>query len=134
MALRPLMLALVLVAGAASASAAQSDEYPFRRFRMPPMPQLRFSTGDFSRIRANTERIRKLAVDRSLNLAERARSRELAKWGREFSLRSRSFDLQDRAHRRALELQFRNLDRLKDRFQRYEMVRPLRIKRHSRVI
>lgn len=134
MLLRPTVFALVLAVGTAVSAPAQSAEYPFRRFRLQATPHLRFSLDNAFRLKTRAEGLRKLAVERSHALAERARSRQLAQWDREFTLRNRALDLQDRAHRRALELRFREMDRIHDRLDRFKFTRPLRIKRHSRII
>jgi len=136
MLLRPTVLALALVVGAAAAAHAQSDEYPFRRFRMHAEPRLRFSFDKFSfdrsfELKNRVELRKKLAVERSQALAERARDRQ---WDREFALRNRRFEMEDRAHRRALELQLRGMDRLKERVDHFKFERPIRIKRNSRII
>jgi hypothetical protein len=140
MLLRPTVLALALVVGATAAAPAQSNEYPFRRFRLQTTPHLRFST-DKIRDLKSIDKIRdlrgrvdlrqKLEVARSLATRERARDRQ---WDRDFALRNRRFEMQDRAHQRALELKLRGLDRFKDRFDHFKFERPFRIKRHSRII
>jgi len=131
MLLRPTVLALALVVGAAAAAHAQSDEYPFRRFRLQAGPHLRFSFDKSFALKSSVELRKKLAVERSQELVERARDRQ---WDREFALRNRRFEIQDRAHQRALELQLRGMDRLKERFDHFKFERPIRIKRHSRII
>lgn len=131
MLLRPTVLALALVVGAAAAAPAQSNEYPFRRFRLQTTPHLRFSIDKSFGWKSGVELRKKLAVERSQALAERARDRQ---WEREFALRNRRFEMQDRAHQRALELQLRGMDRFKERFERFRFERPIRIKRHSRII
>jgi len=134
MLLRPTVLALALVVGAAAAAHAQSDEYPFRRFRIHAEPRLRFSFDKFDRaleLKDKVEVRRKLGLERTLALRERARDRQ---WDREFALRNRRFEMQDRAHQRALELKLKGLDRFKDRFDHFKFDRPIRIKRNSRII
>lgn len=131
MLLRPTVLALALVVGATAAAPAQSNEYPFRRFRLQTMPHLRFSIDKSFGWKSGVELRKKLAVERSQALVERARDRQ---WDREFVLRNRGFEMADRAHRRALELQLRGMDRFKERFEHFRFERPLRIKRHSRII
>ena len=132
--LRPTVFAFVLVIGTAAGATAQSDEYPFRRFRLRPTPQLRFSFDNSFRFQDRADRYRKLAVERAQKMADRIRDRDLAKWGREFTLRNRAFDRIDRAKLREFERKFRDLDRHKERFERFKFERPIRIKRHSRVI
>ena len=136
MLLRPTVLALALVVGAAATARAQSDEYPFRRFRMhiEPRPRISFDRFSFDRsfeLKNRVEVRRKLAVERTLALRDRARDRQ---WEREFALQNRRFDMQDRAHQRALELKLRGLDRFKERFDHFKFERPIRIKRNSRFI
>ena len=136
MLLRPTVLALALVVGATAAAHAQSDEYPFRRFRMHVEPRTRIAFDKFSFDRSfdlknRVEVRRKLGVERALQLRERARDRQ---WEREFALRNRRFDMQDRAHQRALELKLRGADRFKERFDHFKFERPMRIKRNSRFI
>jgi len=131
MLLRPTVLALALVVGTAAPAPAQSDEYPFRRFRMHATPRLRFSFDTSFGLKSGLELRKKLAVERSRALMERARDR---KWDREFALQNRRFEMQDRAHNRALDLQLRGLDRLKERFDHFNFERPIRIRRHSRII
>lgn len=132
--LRPTVFALVLVVGAAAAATAQSDGYPFRRFRVRPAPDLRFSFDNSFRFQDRADRYRKLTLDRSHKVADRIKERQLAKWGREFDLRNRAFDRIDRAKLREFEHKFRGLDRFGDRFERFKLDRPIRIKRHSRII
>lgn len=145
MSLRPTVVALVLVVGSTAAATAQSDEYAFRRFRVRPTPHLRFSFDDSFRMTDRVDRYRKLALDRSHQMAERirdrahqmaerVRNRELAKWGREFDIRNRAFDRIDRARLREFEHKFRGMDRFGDRFERFKLDPPIRIKRHSRII
>lgn len=134
MLLRPTVFALVLVIGTAADATAQSDEYLFRRFRLRPTPHLHFSFDNSFRLQDRVDRYRKLALDRSHKVAERLRDRELAKWGREFDLRKRAFDRIDRAKLREFEPKFRGLDRIKQRFEHFKLDRPIRIKRHSRII
>lgn len=131
---RPTVFALVLVVGTAAAATAQSDEYPFRRFRLRPTPSLRFSFDHSFRMQDRADRYRKLALDRSHKVAEKVRDRQLAKWGREFDLRNRAFDRIDRAKLREFEHKFRGMDRFGDRFEHFKLDRPIRIKRHSRII
>ena len=131
MLLRPTVLALALVVGAAAAAPAQSDEYPFRRFRLKTTPHPRFFIDKSFEWKSGVELRKKLAVERSLELAERARDRQ---WEREFALQNRRFEMADRAHRRALELQLRGMDRFKERFEHFRFERPIRIKRQSRII
>ena len=134
MLLRPTVLALALVVGAAAAAHAQSDEYPFRRFRIHSESRIRFSFDKFDRaleLKNRVEVRKQLGLERSLALKERARDRQ---WEREFAQRNRRFEMQDRAHQRALELKLRGLDRFKERFDRFKFERPIRIKRNSRII
>ena len=68
MLLRPTVLALALVVGAAATARAQSDEYPFRRFRMhiEPRPRISFDRFSFDRsfeLKNRVEVRRKLAVE-----------------------------------------------------------------------
>ena len=58
MLLRPTVFALVLVIGTAADATAQSDEYPFRRFRVRPTPQLRFSFDHSFRFQDRADRYR----------------------------------------------------------------------------
>jgi hypothetical protein len=132
--LRPAMLALVLAVGTAAAASAQSDEYPFRRFRLRAAPQLRFSPDHSFRMKVRSESVPKVALWRSLASVERARERRLATLDRQLTLRNRAFDRIDRANQRKVELQFRGIDRAKVRLDRFRLERPLRIKRHSRII
>lgn len=134
MLLRPTVFALVLVVGTAASAPAQSGEYPFRRFRLKAAPHLRLSLDNSFRVKTSAERIRKLAVERSHALAERARARQFANWDREFTLRNRALEMRDRADRRTLELRFRSMDRVQERLDRFKLDRPIRIKRHSRII
>ena len=134
MLLRPTVLALALVVGAAAAAHAQADEFPFRRFRIHAEPRIRFSFDKFDRaleLKNRVEVRKQLGLERTLALRERARDRQ---WEREFDARNRRFELQDRAHKRALELKLRGLDRFKERFDRFNFERPMRIKRNSRII
>jgi hypothetical protein len=132
--LRPTMLALVLVVGIAAAASAQSSEYPFRRFRLRTAPQPWVSLDNSFRMKIASQRVPKSAFWRTLAAAERARERQFANLDRQLTLRNRAFDRVDRANRRQLELRFRAMDRLQDRLDRFKLDRPLRIKRHSRII
>ncbi|HEU5218494.1 MAG TPA: hypothetical protein VFU23_07535 [Gemmatimonadales bacterium] len=148
---RQAFLAAVLVSGTAAAAAAQSEEFPFRRFgsRAWIMPRLemrpyRFSTRDADRIRVNTERLRARLEQRSHDLADRMRVRDFYSRDLNLRLRNREFALRDDAPRRQMELRYRNDTRLREMQDRIrERVRdrvnyfrhePMYGRRHSRTI
>jgi hypothetical protein len=142
---RPALLAVLLVSGTAAAAAAQSGEFPFRRFgsRTWVMPRFemrpyRYSVRDNQRIRADVERARVRLMERSRELADRVRLRGFDSRGDlALRLRDRGLAMRDDARNRRMELRFRDMDRvreLRDRMDHFRLERPMIMRRHARTI
>lgn len=143
--LRQALLAAILVSGTAAAAAAQSDEFPFRRFtsRHWESPRhdarsYRFSTRDLERLRAGAERMRVRLQERSHEMAGRMRHREFSPRDMAMTMRNRGLAMRDEARRRQLEFRHRDMDRIQDRIRdrmdHYRFERPLFMRRYSRPI
>jgi hypothetical protein len=125
---RQALLAAILVSGTAAAAAAQSDEFPFRRFGSRDwasprfeMRPYRFSMRDNERFRARADRLR-------VRLEER----------RDERMRNRAFAMRDDMRRHQMEFRDRDMDRVRDRIRdrmdHFRFERPLIMRRHSRTI
>ena len=129
---RLLVLAALLVAGAASAAQAQRGverpnrpPYGYFKYRIPRLstpvaPQFRFRSDVALRAR-----------ERAFERANQLRERRFVMQDR---ARERQFELQDRAWRRQFELRERSLNRLRDRQDRLFRFRPYLYHRHWRTI
>jgi hypothetical protein len=143
--LRQALLASLLVSGTTAVAAAQTGEYPFRRFGSrdrimlhPDVRTFRFSTRDRDRMRTAAERVRVRVQERSHDMANRMRLREFSTRDFAMQMRNRGFALHDFARRHQFELRARDQelmrDRLKDRMNHFRFERPMIIRRHSRTI
>jgi hypothetical protein len=104
MLLRQALLAAILVSGTAAAAAAQSDEFPFRRFRthawdMPRGETHRFFMRDNERFRDGAARMRFRIQERGHEMADRMRLRGFDGRDLAMRMRNREFDGRDMAMR-----------------------------------
>jgi hypothetical protein len=142
---RQALLAAILVSGTAAAVAAQSDEFPFRRFgsRDWVMPRFevrpyRFSLRDNERFRERADRLRVRLEERRDELANRTRLREFDSRDLALRMRNRAFAMRDDLRRHQMEFRDRDMDRVRDRIRdrmdHFRFERPLILRRHSRTI
>jgi hypothetical protein len=145
MLLRQALLAAVLVAGSAASVAAQSEEFPFRRFAprhritvRPDVHSFRFSLRDQHRFQQMSDRLRLRLQSRSWATADRIRLKEFSSRDMAERFKSRAFTMRDKAGRRQMELHFRNMDKVQDRIRarmdKFRFEPRLKFHRHSRVI
>lgn len=144
MLLRQALLAAVLVSGTAAVAAAQSDEFPFRRFgsRSWVMPRFevrpfRFDGRNMDRFRVDVDQIRQ----RAREMAERSRLQGFYLRDNAMRERNRTFAMRDMMRRNELNLRLRNRDldrdlmreRMRSRMD-FRFERPMIMRRHSRTI
>jgi hypothetical protein len=144
MLLRQALLAAILVSGTAAAAAAQSDQFPFRRFGMNhwSMPRFegrsqRFFMRDNQRFRVGAERLRFRLQQRNHDLASRIRIRASDARGMAMRMRDRGFAMRDQGRGNPMEFQFRGMNRMRDRIRsrmdHFQFRRPM-MERYSRPI
>lgn len=97
---RQALLATLLVSGTAAVAAAQTGEFPFRRFSAREWRPNRFFYRDSDRLRANADRMRLRDFD----------SRDMA-----MRMRNRAFAMRDEARRSQMEFRYRDDGRLRER-------------------
>jgi hypothetical protein len=142
---RQALLAAILVSGTAAAAAAQSDEFPFRRFGSRDwasprfeMRPYRFSMRDNERVRARADRLRVRLEERSHDMADRARLRGFDSRDLALRMRNRGLAMRDDMRRHQMEFRDRDMDRVRDRIRdrmdHFRFERPLIMRRHSRTI
>ena len=122
MLLRQALLVAILVSGTAAVVAAQTGEFPFRRFgprdwarfRYDAHPY-RFSLRDSDRFRAGVGRVRFRLQERGDELVNRMRLGDFYSRDMAMRMRNRAFTMRDELRRHQTEYRYRDTNRIRER-------------------
>ncbi len=136
---RQALLATLLVSGTAAVAAAQTGEFPFRRFSAREWRPNHFFFRDSDRLRANADRMRIRLQERGDEMGNRMRLRDFDSRDMAMRMRNRAFAMRDDARRNQMEFRYRDDGRLRDRMReemrgsmdRFRFDRPFRLRRRS---